>query len=178
MPRRTLILAHALAAALACAPAALAAQGVAIEGGGTYLENREEAVLSWGVGLYLPTGDRTIAALHYVQWEEGEGENRVERCGMDGCQSAGMHLLYRALGGTGYGWFLGGGVDLYERVVATDVADEFERDYVGAISASTMLARAITDNLSVYARAVVSSHAFAFDMRTAYVHAGIVLRVF
>lgn len=177
MPR-PIVTAHILAAALACGPAAVAAQGLAIEGGGTYLDTREETVLSWGLGFYVPTGDRTLAALHYVQWEEDEGENRMERCGADGCQGAGMHLLYRVLGGTSYGWFVGGGIDLYENVVPAEVAGEFDSQYTGAISASTMLARGITDNLSLYARAVVSSHAFEADLRTAYLHAGLVLRVF
>ncbi len=167
-----------IATSLAAAPGAAAGQGVALEGGGTYLENREETVLSWGAALYVPTGERTIAALHYVQWEGAEGDGTLARCGADGCRGGGMHLLYRVLGSTSYGWFLGGGLDLYEHLQPTGLEDDFEREYHGAVSGATMVARGVSDSVSLYARAVVSAHAFDFDLRTAYLHAGIVVRLF
>lgn len=164
--------------AAALMPSALSAQGIALEGGGAYLENRDETVLSWGVGFYVPTGERTLAAFNFVQWQEAEGETPIEQCGLDGCIGGGMHLLFRVLGGTTYGWFIGGGLDLYERVSPADAEGEYVRDYPGALSVSTLLARGITENLSLYARGVASARAFDSDLRTAYLHAGIVLRIF
>jgi hypothetical protein len=167
-----------LFAALAAAPAAAAGQGFALEGGGTYLDNRDEVVLSWGAGLYIPTGERTIASVHYVQWDEAEGDTDLEQCGADGCRGVGMHLLYRALGSASWGWFIGGGLDLYQNVVPVTLADDDERDYVGAVSLSSLLARGLSDRVSVYARGVLSAPAFESDIRTAYLHAGIVVRLF
>lgn len=167
-----------LALLAAAVPANARAQGIAVEGGGTWIDARDEAVLSWGLGFFLPTGERTIADAHYVQWEEGEGANRLERCGSDGCHGAGMHLLYRVLGSTSYGWFLGGGLDLYERVVAGAAEGEYDSEYVGAYSLATMIARGLTDNVSVYARGVASAHAFETDLRAAYMHVGLVVRLF
>jgi len=167
-----------LAVILAVAPAAARAQGIALEGGGTWLEGRDDMALSWGVGLYLPTGDRTIAGIHYVQWEDGEGTNRVERCGEDGCHGAGLHLLYRVAGSTSYGWFVGGGIDLYERVVPGAQAGEHDSEYLGSWSLATLVARGISDNLSVYARGVISSRTPEIDMRSAYIHLGLVIRPF
>ncbi len=167
-----------LGLALALLPTSARAQGIAVEGGGTWLGERDESPLSWGVGFYLPTGDQTIASLHYVQWEEGEGASRLERCGEQGCHGAGLHLLYRVLGSTSYGWFLGGGLDVYERVVAGTAPDEYDSEYLGSWSLATMVARGIADNLSVYARGVASSRAWDVDMRSAYVHVGLVVRLF
>lgn len=167
-----------LAGVLALLPAAISGQGIALEGGGSWLGQRDEEALSWGVGLYLPTGERTIAGLHYVQWEEGPGANRLERCGDEGCHGGGLHLLYRVLGSSNYGWFLGGGLDLYERVVPGPEPDETDSEYSGAWSLATLAARGISDNLSVYARGVVSSRAFEIDIRSAYIHLGVVVNPF
>jgi hypothetical protein len=167
-----------LAGVLALIPAAVSGQGIALEGGGSWLGQRDEEALSWGVGLYLPTGERTIAGIHYVQWQEGEGTGRLERCAEQGCHGGGMHLLYRVLGSTSYGWFLGGGLDVYERVVPGAAGDEHTSEYLGAWSLATLLARGLADNLSIYAHGVVSSRAFDVDMRNAYLHLGLVVRPF
>lgn len=173
--RRILIF---LAVAVALLPVPARAQGIAVEGGGSWLGERDETSLSWGVGVYLPTGDNTIAGLHYVQWEEGEGDDRAERCREQGCHGGGLHLLYRVLGSTSYGWFLGGGLDVYERVVPGEEPGNYDSEYLGSWSVATMVARGIADNLSVYARGVASSRAFEIDMHSAYIHVGLVVRVF
>jgi hypothetical protein len=159
-------------------PRVLSAQsfGLSFEAGAAFVENHDAPARSFGLSLLVPLGNTLVGSISYAQWSGGDTNDTGAGAGrFFGDRGLNVTFYAPAYRGDRFAWLLGAGVGQYERIVRDPGGTD--REFQGALTASTMLAFGLGDRWSFFLKGLISAPTAEATPRWGITHAGLAVRL-